>query len=187
MKFHYQGATEKTIIKKVLKILIIIVAILVLIIVSPLILIAGCSLLTPNPPKPEITYEEFPFELVYEINGEKITVNDTYVCEFDGFGSNEGVGKYRKWKGYVKSTGEEYVILIQDGDLKLCCSIGSASYYMGDSDYETNSPNIFYTKPNDMGGFTIGGMPEELEALKEQYKIQIISWDLSDPIENSFK
>ena len=39
---------------------------------------------------PEIEYAEFPFELTYEINGERFVVNDVYVCEFEGFGGNEG-------------------------------------------------------------------------------------------------
>ena len=39
------------------------------------------GLLYPNPQKPEITFAEFPFEIVYEIDGETVTLKDTYVCE----------------------------------------------------------------------------------------------------------
>lgn len=55
-------------------------------------------LLTPNPPEPQITYGEFLFKLECEINGDKKTVEDTVMREYDGIGWNEGSGKYRKWK-----------------------------------------------------------------------------------------
>ena len=67
-----------------------------------------------NVPEPQIKEGEFPFEMVYEIDGETITVNDIYVCEFDGFDWNEGVGKHRKWKGYIKSSGTDVLILLED-------------------------------------------------------------------------
>ena len=81
-------------------------------------------------PEPQIKEGEFPFEIVYEIDGEIITVNDVYVCEFDGFDWNEGAGKHRKWKGYIKSSGSEGLILLEDGDLKFAVSVGSPEYYM---------------------------------------------------------
>lgn len=84
--------------------------------------IIGTWLFIPNPPEPEITYCEFPFEIVYEIDGEIITINDVYVCQYDGIGANEGSGKYRVWKSYIKSTGEENLILFKDGNLTLACS-----------------------------------------------------------------
>jgi len=62
----------------------------------------GISLL-PNPPKPGITYSEFPFRLVYEINGERKVIEDTLICEYDGIGMDEGRGKYRKWKEHLAS------------------------------------------------------------------------------------
>ena len=54
---------------------------------------------SPDPPRPEITRGEFPFRLEYEIDGKRVVIEDTLICEFDGFGMNEGAGKYRKWKG----------------------------------------------------------------------------------------
>ncbi|MBQ2840423.1 MAG: hypothetical protein IJE70_03665, partial [Oscillospiraceae bacterium] len=59
------------------------------------------------------TYGEFPFKLEYELNGKKYTVEDVWVCEFNGFGSNEGFGKHRQWKGKVKSTGEDKIVLLE--------------------------------------------------------------------------
>ena len=137
--------------------------------------------------KPQIKEGEFPFEIVYEIDGETITVNDIYVCEFDGFVWNKGVGKHRKWKGYIKSSGTESLILLEDGDLKFAVSVGSPEYYMSDPTcpYSEKTPSIFYIKPNEFGGITSGVL--DIEPLLEQYKLKLISWKFSEPIENSFE
>ena len=140
-----------------------------------------------NVPEPQIKEGEFPFEMVYEIAGETITVNDIYVCEFDGFDWNTGVGKHRKWKGYIKSSGTEVLILLEDGDLKFAVSVGSPEYYMSDPTcpYSENTPSIFYIEPNEFGGITSSVM--DIEPLLEQYKLKLISWKFSEPIENSFE
>ena len=140
-----------------------------------------------NVPEPQIKEGEFPFEMVYEIDGETITVNDIYVCEFDGFDWNKGVGKHRKWKGYIKSSGTEVLILLEDGDLKFAVSVGSPEYYMSDPTcpYSENTPSIFYIEPNEFGGITSGVL--DIEPLLEQYKLKLISWKFSEPIENSFE
>ena len=117
-----------------------------------------------------------------------ITINDVYVCEFHGFDWNEGVGKHRKWKGYIKSTGEKDLILLEDGNLKLACSLGGPNYYMSDPSTPTyeHTPRIFYIiYPDEFGGTSSGTM--DIEPILEQYKIKLISWKLSEPIQNSFK
>ena len=159
----------------------IVVMLLVLVIILNF---SGCQ----NVPKPQKTEGEFPFEIVYEIDGETVTVNDVYVCEFDGFGWNEGVGKHRKWKGYIKSSGAKELILLEDGDLKLAVNVGSPEYYMSDPSWEYSeeyTPSIYYIKPNELGGTTSGVM--DIETLLEQYKLKLISWELSEPIPNSFE
>ena len=140
-----------------------------------------------NVPVPQIKEGEFPFEIVYEIDGETVTVNDIYICEFDGFGWNEGVEKYRKWKGYIKSSGTKELILLEDGDLKFAVSVGSPEYYMSDPScqWSENTPSIYYIKPNEFGGITSGS--SDIEPLLEQYKLKLISWKFSDPIQNSFE
>ena len=130
---------------------------------------------------------ETDIKLVYEIDGETVTVNDVYICEFDGFDWNEGVGKHRKWKGYIKSSGTDELILLEDGDLKFAVSVGSPEYYMSDPTclYSENTPTIFYIKPNEFGGITSG--TSDIEPLLEQYKLKLISWNFSEPIEKSFE
>ena len=156
---------------------------ILLLVLVVLICVTSCQ----NVPRPQIQEEEFPFEIVYEIDGETVTVNDIYVCKFDGFDWNEAVGKYRKWKGYIKSSGAEELILLEDGDLKFAVSIGSPEYYMGDPtcSYFENEPSIFYIKSNEFGGTTAG--LSDIESLLERYKLKLVSWTFSEPIENSFE
>ena len=143
--------------------------------------------LEENPQTPEITSAEFPFELVYEIDGETKTVSDIYVCEFDGIEMNEGIGKYREWNGYIKGTGEEYVVLYEDSEIQFVCYVGSAAYYMGDQSdpSEEFTPFILWKKYLPEMDINASG-PANKDTLDE-YKIKLISWKLSDPIENSFE
>jgi len=140
--------------------------------------------LSPDPPRPKITYGEFPFRIEYEINGELVIVEDTKICEFDGFvliGSN----KLRRWKSHLASgNGESNYLLIQNaGDKMIYCNIGSVQYYMGDSAEYTmyGPPSFAYKKPGDIIFKTIS--PTELF---NTYGIRLISWEFSDPIANNF-
>ena len=145
--------------------------------------------LSPTPPAPKITYGEFPFKLVYEINGERKTIEDTVICEYEGIGMNEGVmKKFRKWKKYLASGNNTRIELLSlvDADsgihYNICYAIGSADYFMGATDKDKTSeisPPRFYEnlKGNGMS-------PKEL---LERYNIKITTWETSPPIVNEFK
>jgi len=171
--------------------------------------LSACGSLLEDPPKPEITYGEFPFELIYEVNGTKKSVQDTLICEFDGIGMNEGVLKYRKWKGHLASGNSE--IVIWEGKNREAINInrvseiaktqkvffdpGESAYYMGDIDYydkdveypnfENKFPIIFYYEKFEDGEFYTGILEED--ELLERFEIKLISWEHAPPIENTFK
>ena len=73
------------------------------IIAAPWIMLAVGLWLSPAPPKPEITYGEFGFKLAYELDSELRTIEDTVICEFDGFNIDEARGKTRRWKECFKN------------------------------------------------------------------------------------
>lgn len=144
-------------------------------------------LLSPTPPEPKITYAEFPFEIVYEIDGEIVTVNDVYVCEFVGV-EWDGKEKRREWKGYIKSSGEKDLILLEDEDLEIAVSIGHPEYYMSDplyQDSEETTPSIYYLKPNKYGGKSSG--KAGIKQMLNHYKLELVSWEFSEPVSNSFE
>lgn len=67
----------------------------------------------PNSPSPTTKYGEFPFRLEYEIDGKRMVIQDTLICEYDGVGADEGRGKYRKWKQAKISSGEDRLTLLK--------------------------------------------------------------------------
>ena len=136
----------------------------------------------PKPPIPEIKYGEFPFRLVYEIDGEQKIVEDVIVCEYDGIGMNEGSGKYIKWKSYLKSNRKEEIVLLSLGiGKKIVYPLGDPECYMGaDIEEYYLFPNAVITRLNGAGLI-------RSDELQETYNIKLISWEPSPPIENTFK
>ena len=144
--------------------------------------------LSEDPPEPAITYGEFPFELVYEIDGKRTTVNDVYVCEYKGIRSNEA-GKFRDWDGYIKSTGNANLTLCEDEVRKVCCTVGNSRYYMGEwKQKEPPTPYVFEVI-HDSYDFDerMKLWINSEEELMAQYNIKLISWKFSEPIENTFE
>ena len=148
------------------------------------------NLVTPHPPRPEITYGEFPFRVEYEINGELVVVEDTIICKFDGFSSLscDIDTKYREWKASFAS-GRKTLFpngadLKVDDDRQIYFSLGSAHYYMGDG--WGGSPHCrAYKARKSSSGYSLTDIPPD--ELFNTYNIRVISYEFSPPIVNSFK
>jgi len=147
--------------------------------------IGGNILLSFSVPTPEITYGEFPFWLEYTIDGKTIIVEDVFIAEFQGFNWNLGLGGHRVWSGWIESSGEEMVFILEDGSKRIYATVGGARYYMGDwhQTDEPFTPRIIVVISDDRGGTLTSGREE----LFEEYDIELISWELSPPIVNSFR
>lgn len=150
------------------------------------------AMIFPDPEKPAVTYGEFPFTIVYEIDGEIKTIKDSYVCKYTVRNDTASMGKYRYWEILLKSNSKERCsILWSDGNTSLYCQIGSAAYYMGD---KANDRNLYTSKgfiePFFFEKFQQDGLEHRrvisVNDIWEKYKIRIISYETSDPIENSF-
>jgi hypothetical protein len=90
------------------------------------------ALVQPAPSKPEITKGKFRFRLEYKINGETRVIEDIYIAKYKGIRMDEGNDKYRKWKGYIKNSGEKDVVLLKINKDKIYYKINFPDYYMGD-------------------------------------------------------
>lgn len=177
------------IIKKSIINVIIAIILIVLFWSIPWILFGIAGQLSPNPPTPQTKYGEFPFSLVYEIDGEIIEAKDVLICEFDGFGFSEGSGeKYRKWKSHFKS-GNTRITLLRADEIEIFFGPGAAAFYMGDPDYVFENPTIFpdasYTR--DFDNQTVNAYIISADEMWEKYKIRLISWEAAEPIRNIFK
>ncbi|MGG1442474.1 hypothetical protein ABE354_10515 [Brevibacillus laterosporus] len=181
-------------------VLIAVVAVIVYFTVWPWVMISlGISLLS-NPTKPEITSGEFPFRLVYMINGETKVIEDTLICEYDGIEMDEGHGKYRKWKERLASGNQKILLLNADGASGIAFSNnktlsqviyydpGPAWYYMGEYErgnrYKHGFPNASFSEQYQDGSGANGII--QADELLEKYNIKLISWDYTQPIKNSF-
>jgi hypothetical protein len=157
------------------------------------------DIIIANPSKPKITYGEFPFRLTYAIDGETKIIEDTLICEFNGFETNEEAGKYRKWESHLKSGNERVTLLNTRGMderdssghkvLELYFYWGNAEYLMGDNSNKSSTGQPFdyvsYLYQNEDG--TIGSSVFKSNVVWERYKIRLISWEPTPPIKNSFK
>ena len=153
--------------------------------------LAGCSaiFMDHDYPQPQITYGEFPFELVYSFEGEITTVKGVYICEYTGLEWNWNIGTYRTWNGYIEGYDEKYdesaIFITEDSDRIVFCFIGDAEFYMNDEQYPEKrplTPRLYHTKKNLNIMYSLNS--DEIAAL---YNIEIVSWKFSEPIENSFE
>jgi len=172
---------------------------IVLAMLTPFIMFFVGIMTMPNPPTPEVKYAEFPFKLEYELNGEISVVEDILICEFDGFERLGTAGTYRRWNSYLKSENETILLLdvrpleevTERGTkiLELYFSWGTAGYYMGDNSRNAGGAQSFSyisSKYQKVDG-EVGYSAYLAEEAWEKYKIRLISWEIADPIENTFK
>lgn len=158
--------------KDILILLILIFICLALVIVG---IVAQRQQLVSSVQKPTVTHGEFPFKLVYRVDNEIITVEDTYICEYRGTGWNWNIGGHRKWRGYIKGTGQENVHVLTDGEHHVEVIVPGVQYYMGLSAY-SNQP---YTPKFHYVGPYIG----DQELFLRNYDIEIISFEHAPSIQ----
>jgi hypothetical protein len=155
-------------------------------------------MVAPNPSRPEVKYAEFSFKLKYKINGELNVIEDVYVAKYNGIGMDEGSGKYRKWKGHIKGSRVKNVLLLETNTDKVYYTINFPEYYMGD-DSKPIYPNFepFYSVhrigpskfnpaklDNRIGPSKFSVV--QLDELLEDYGIELISWEMKEPVVNNF-
>ena len=191
-------------VKKVLKIATVtVIAITILILHLPFILggvFEGLAfykfviqdLSTPNPPKPNITYGEFPFSLVYELNGEEKVVEDTLIGEYDGITRIGGpTNKSRSWIHSFMS-GDKLITLLRIDETDVIhypFLTNTVGYYMGDNKYGPQgfSSCAYRHNSEEDPNYNRDGYYISPDELLNKYGIKIISWEIAPPIENTFK
>ena len=155
----------------------------------------GC-LATLRPPRPEITYGEFPIRVTCEVNGEEIIVEDTVICEFDGY-YGAGVTMRRQWSERLASGDKEILLLKIDESTALRCWGGSAEYYLGEEELYYMSREAYEKRRDEEFESSFIGLYENTETgleyrpmsaneALEQYGFRVISVEYSEPIENTF-
>ena len=177
----------------------------VVVLVVVLLLVALFFILIGEEQKPpQITTGEFPFVVEYEMNGETFIIEDTVVCEFDGYDlSALTFNKPRSWNAYLKSGEEGKRVFIElepntesvlvDGRIniesRVILQYGTAYYYMGDPCVDGGKPIITYVEYFQTAPKTYEYTYEELskEQLEKYFGIRITRFEFSEPIKNEFK
>ena len=101
--------------------------------------------------KPAITEGEFPFSITYELDGERVTIEDVYKVHYvrnDGYADT----KSRVYAGELKSSGEDDTLYTLKKDENTRVELWThfyADYLMGDTEYdyfddEPFEPRIYY-------------------------------------------
>ena len=135
--------------------------------------------------KPTVTEGEFPFSITYELDGERVTIEDVYKVHYvrnDGYADT----KSRVYAGELKSSGEDdtlYTLKKGENTRVELWTHFYADYLMGDTEYdyfdnEPFEPKIYYYDAQETEY-------QDEETLAAQ-GVKLISFKYPTPIENSF-
>ena len=135
--------------------------------------------------KPTVTEGEFPFSITYELDGERVTIEDVYKVHYvrnDGYADT----KSRVYAGELKSSGEDntlYTLKKGENTRVELWPRFYADYLMGDTEYdyfddEPFEPIIYYYDAQETEY-------QDEETLAAQ-GVKLISFEYPTPIENSF-
>lgn len=135
--------------------------------------------------KPAVTEGEFPFSITYELDGEKVTIQDVYKVRYvrnDGYSDT----KSRVYEGELKSSGEDntlYTLKKGENTRVELWTHFYPDYLMGDTEYDyfddkAFEPRIYYYDSEETEY-------HDEETLSAQ-GVKLISFVYPTPIENSF-
>jgi len=163
-----------------------------------LFIISGAfAVLVPNPSRPQITYGEFPILVIFELDGEIQTLEDTVIAEFAGFQSLGTAGRIRSWTSRLKSGNEQLILLRVENEnfaFEISTVYGAPEYYMGDFIWQSrvsyemamsSSRRYLSFKQWENGEITTHHSLRADEVW-ERYNLRIIEVQHSPPIENTF-
>ena len=133
---------------------------------------------------PVITEQEFPYAVTYTLDGETKTLEGVYGCRFvrNGGGTDP---LERNYEGtYLTNSDDACHVIAQKGDLTLCIVIRlTEDYLMGDADNAKYSAELAIPYLSVFDAEQIEYMDEETVG---QFDAELVSWELPQPIKNSF-
>ena len=158
-----------------------------IIIAIGLIAAIAASLLTGMVKEPAITEYDFPYTVTYTLDGETRTFEGVYKCRFLFTGKGTDPLE-RYYEGtYLTTTSEyhpaAYTVAEKDG-LELCIvTVFSNKYLMGDT---KGVPEGTFRYDPYLAVMDREGMEYTEEEYLGKFDAELISWELPEPVENSF-
>ena len=160
---------------------------LTIIIAIGIVLSVAVSLVTTAIKVPTVTEQDFQYSVTYKLNGKTETLDGVYRVRFDGARPGEN-SIIRDYTGeYLTNTSEyhpaAYTIAEKDG-LELCViTVFSNRYLMGDA---KNDPAATWMYTPYLAVIDQEGMEYEDEEMLGKFNAELISYELPEPVENSF-
>ena len=149
---------------------------------------------------PTIQTGEFPFRVVYELEGERFVVEDTIICSFDGWQQHSN--NRRNWQTRLTSHPDRNVTFrssrILEGEemqgdrrreFSIYIDVGNCAYFMGERS-EGRSPELrlWQTLHNPYPQRGSSSWGESINSSQvENYGITIVEFDFPQRINNSFE
>lgn len=137
--------------------------------------------------KPTITEHDFPFSITYALNGETVNVEGVCKAAYTGNGGYVKVTD-RQYDGVFLNQGEEigsaFEICVGDEWAITLYTRMYPDYLMGDPLYDYYDDSYIYEPILSYSNWATGESEEGLELTVHDAKI--LSWELPQPIENSF-
>lgn len=174
--------------KKVIKIIVIsLIVLLALIVFAPILIMGGFLLVEivfNRPSTPKVKHGEFPFELVYEYNGEQHTISETIICDYEGVEFSLEGGNSREWNCYMSDNtqyGQYYLDEEKYPTLHIQIPL-EGDYWMGDPEFDAEfaMPYLFFVDEN------TGTTYYEKESI-DVVGAKIISWKPGDVMVDNIK
>ena len=159
-----------------------------IILVIGLVLCIVASMLTGIVKAPEIAEHDFPYSVTYALDGETQTFEGLYRCRFISTG--EGTDPLDRYYdgSYLKLTSEYHpaaYTIAQKDSLELCIiTLFNNKYLMGDTKGVPEATFLYDPYLAVMDDEGIEYVDAETLSI---FNAQLISWELPEPVENSFK
>lgn len=156
----------------------------ILIIAIGLILAVVACLVTCIVKEPLVKEQDFPYSIVYRLDGEEKTFDGVFECRFQGNETQDiNVRHYSgtHTRNGAELTDREFIVAQKDGiELQLVVWLDEG-YLMGD-------PDIYEIEVGNEDPYLVAYDSDGMEVdVLEMFGAEIISWDYPEPIENSFQ
>jgi hypothetical protein len=161
--------------------------------------LTGCigELFAENEPRPQITYGEFPFTLVYELHGEEHTIENVMIAEFRGFLRDPGETiRRRAWRSRLKysqglSGYDTEIIVFQDEEIRLTIAVPGGGAFLGESRSTVGEPQTHILRTSKYSdSFFVISRTTQFELFKyhiEKHGFRLINFEIAPPIVNTFR
>jgi len=181
-----------------------------LIFIASFLAITILGIFVSNPPMPGIRYAEFPFRIEIEHKGERLVFEDVIICRFAGFNISYSGGhfrRFRQWRSHFES-GRPYstrypsLEILHTDYVRIVFYSGEPAFYMDLPWYQLEhgmprslmrpSIMVYNLEMRERGehpsSFSLLHMQHEWhKATLADFGIEVISIELTPPIENTFR